>query len=58
MLGGYILTAFLASLIIVPILSVPETWAMLYLWKWFVTPLFGMPVPSFWMLMGLLFVVS
>ncbi len=35
-----------------------RAWAVAILWGWFVTPQFGVAVPAFWMIFGLLLFVS
>lgn len=33
-------------------------WLLTFIWAWFITVAFGLPVPSVWVLAGLLLVVS
>jgi len=50
--------SFLGKMItygLVPIVSsLYTTWVASVLWSWFITPIFGMNVPSFWLLYGAL----
>ncbi len=52
-----LLVVLLALLLAVP-LTFWNAWGFSYLWLWFITPIFGVPVPMLWQLVGLFMTVT
>lgn len=58
---GVVAVVVVLILGILPILvlsSLLRAWALSYLWVWFVTPIFGLTVPTFGLLYGFSMIVS
>lgn len=49
--------AVIAILLIIPLMFW-NAWGLSWLWVWYVTPLFGIPVPALWQLVGLYMTVT
>lgn len=51
-----LLGAFAVLVLVLPLMFW-NAWGLSVLWGWFVTPLFGLPVPLLWQIVGLLLFV-